>query len=140
MSKKDKAIIELLLEFLREITVEPRRWYAEERLKLNRLFPDQAFDMLIVWYNSSGHKSVCLGQYKFHSVLPNTKTFIPYFEQALSIYGIKCTRVKSKGNFNLSKYPFNCVLKRWLHERGLKAGITCFVRDEGGPLGLDIQV
>ena len=112
--------VNLVFVFIVRIVAIPRIWLAEQRLTLNRIFPDVLFSMFREWYGRFEDMDI-----DFDELFPNLEVFIQSFEIAFAErvfpeYGLKLVQQDSKSSYNLSRYPFKYRLSIRLSKLGLE--------------------
>jgi len=111
----------LLYEFIGQIFVVPRKWYADERLTFHRAFPDVLFKMFKAWYAQSHHGET--DEY-IDGLYPDLETFALSFEKILkNIYRLGCEQKESRGEYALSRFDFRYSLSKC---RFSKRGLTIY--------------
>ena len=118
MSKVIKSLRGSLLHaFIGQIVAIPKVWFGDQRLNLNRVFPDLLFSMFKEWYDRFEASD---SDNDFDELFPDLEVFIQGFEKVLVEYKLKFAEQDSKSSYNLSRYPYKYILSIRLSKLGLE--------------------
>ena len=117
MSNVKSSRIDLLYAFIEQIVAIPKLWFGDQRLTLERVFPDFLFSMFREWYDRFEGLDI---DSDFDELFQDLEVFIQNFEKVFSEYKLKLVHKESKSPSNLSRYPYKYNLSIRLSKLGLE--------------------
>jgi hypothetical protein len=96
----------LLHKFLNEILVPPAQWFSDQRLTLNRAFPDIIFKMFDIWYTQYTRGTDKCTKELFPDLKSFARTFERIYIKYIRQHHFRFECVKSKSKYCLQRYSY----------------------------------